>query len=278
MFNIKPEKNVPSKTPYGTVDPAELTNPDSDRLTLWWLGNAGFAINWSGKVLLIDPIIELEDDSDPSTSEIGLPLRGPLPLRARQITRAHLVLLTHDDGDHTGPRTTPELIARTDAAFIGTERTARKLREYHLPEGRMRVVRYDEPLTIDGLTITPTVARHQESDGHTQRGDCCGFLLERDGLRLWHPNDTDLLEEHLAVTDIDVLLLPIAPHVLGTKGAIRLSESTGARHIIPCHYGTYHSDRYWCTGDPEAVRAGLTNPESRYHLLAIGEKLALPAS
>ncbi len=272
---ITPEKNVPSKTPYGTVDLAQLEEPETADLCLWWLGNAGFAMNWAGTVIFIDPIIEIEND-DPAMSEIGLPLRGPLPLRARDVGRADMVLLTHDDGDHTGPATTPELIQRTQARFIGTARTERKLQEYGLAPERFLFAKYGDSVEADGFAITPTPARHQEDEGHTVRGDCCGFILERNGLTLWHPDDTDLLEEHLEVTGIDVLLLPIAPHVLGTKGAARLANSTGARHIIPCHYGTYVSDVYWCTGDPEAVAARIEEAETRVHLLAIGEKLALP--
>ncbi len=273
---IAPERNIPSKTPYGVIDLAELHDPNARDLTIWWLGNAGFALNWAGTVILIDPIIELQRDGEPPISEIDLPLRGPLPLRAGQVERADLVLLTHDDGDHTGPLTTPKLIARTSATFVGTPRTQRALREHGLEDDRFRRARYGEPIRLQGLTIIPTPARHQESEGHTVRGDCCGFIVEKAGIRLWHPDDTDLLEEHLQVKEIDVLLLPIAPHVLGTAGSIRLADSTGARHIIPCHYGTYDSDLYWCTGDPDAVSAGIADTQSRYHKLAIGEKLAIP--
>jgi L-ascorbate metabolism protein UlaG (beta-lactamase superfamily) len=273
MFEVV--RNVPSPTPYGRVDLGELQDPNAMGFTLWWLGNAGFAINWADRVVFIDPIIELCDESDPLMSEIGLPLRGPLPLRASQVTHADLVLLTHEDGDHTGPRTTPELIARTKATFVGTERTARQLRDYGLPEARIRVARYDEPIQLGDLTVTPTPARHQESQNHTVRGDCCGFIVRGPGLSLWHPDDTDLLEEHLTIKDIDLLLLPIAPHVLSTQGSITLAASTRARHIIPCHYGTYVSDVYWCTGDPEAVRVGVENADERYHMLAIGERFHL---
>jgi len=245
-------------------------------VTIWWLGNAGFAVNWAGRVIFIDPIIELQRDDDPKVSEIALTLRGPLPLRAKEVERADIVLLTHDDGDHTGPRTTPELIGRTDAVFVGTERTWRKLEEYGLPEQRFRLARYGESVELCDLSIIPTPARHQEDQGHTVRGDCCGFIVKGEGLSLWHPDDTDLLEEHLKVRGIDVLLLPIAPHVLATDGSIKLANSTGAPHIIPCHYGTYDSDLYWCTGDPEAVEAGITDSDTRYHMLAIGEKLSLP--
>lgn len=272
---IKPEKNVPSRTPYGKVDLAELEDPRATDFRIWWLGNAGFAINWAGTVIFIDPIIDLQD-GDPAMSEIGLPLRGPLPLRARDVSRADIMLLTHDDGDHTGPTTTPDLIQRTQARFVGTARTERKLQEYGLAPERFLLTEYGNSIEAHGFRITPTPARHQEDEGHTVRGDCCGFILQRDGFALWHPDDTNLLEEHLEVTGIDVLLLPIAPHVLGTEGAARLANSTGARHIIPCHYGTYDSDLYWCTGDPEAVAARIEGARKRLHTLAIGEKLVLP--
>ncbi len=273
MFEVV--RNVPAPTPYRRIDLAEIQDRNAAEFSIWWLGNAGFAINWAGRIIFIDPVIELSDGSGPLMSEIELELRGPLPLRARDVTRADVVLLTHDDGDHTAPRTTPELIARTEAIFVGTERTWRQVREYGLPEERFRVARYDEPVEMAGLTIVPTVARHHESEGHTVRGDCCGFIVRGPGLTLWHPDDTDLLDEHLKITGIDLLLLPIAPHVLSTGGSIALARSTGARHIIPCHYGTYVSDIFWCTGDPDAVRDGIENADERYHMLAIGEKLRL---
>jgi L-ascorbate metabolism protein UlaG (beta-lactamase superfamily) len=259
------------------IDPKALTDLEAVAVTTWWLGNAGFAINAAGTLILIDPVIELAAGRDTVTSEIGLPLLSSLPIRARNIDRADIVLLTHDDGDHLAPRTTEELIARTHALFIGTPRTVRRLRELGLPQERIRTARYHQDIRVGDVTLTPTVARHQEEEGHTKRGDCCGFIIKAAGLTFWHPNDTDLLDEHLKVTGIDVLLLPIAPHVLGTEGAIKLAESTGAAHIIPCHYGTYDSDLRWCQGDPAAVGAGISNAGRRYHQLAIGEKLVLPA-
>jgi L-ascorbate metabolism protein UlaG (beta-lactamase superfamily) len=274
-------RNIPSREPYGTVALDELENPAATGVSLWWLGNGGFAINWMGRVIFIDPVIELKDDADPMTSEIDLPLRGPLPLRARDVRRADLALLSHDHGDHMGPRTTRELVARTEALFIGTERTVKTAREYGLGPDRLQTARYDEPIEVGDMTITPTAARHAEPEspafpGEGVRGECCGFILRAGGLSLWHPCDTDVLEEHLSVPDIDVLILPIAPHNLGTEGSIRLAASTGARHLIPCHYGTYDSDLFWCVGDPDAVAAGVEDAERRYHVVAIGGKFVVP--
>jgi L-ascorbate metabolism protein UlaG (beta-lactamase superfamily) len=258
------------------IDPKELSDLEAVAASVWWLGNAGFAINAAGRVILIDPVIELKDDTDPVTSEIGLPLLVPLPIRARNIDRTDVVLITHDDGDHLAPHTVPELIARTHAVFVAPERTVPKLHEYGLSEERIRVARYGQTLRVADMVITPTIACHQEEEGHTKRGDCCGFLIRAAGITFWHPDDTILLDEHLSITGIQVLLLPIAPHVLGTEGAAKLANSTRAQHVIPCHYGTYDSDVFWCTGDPTAVRAGIEDAESRCHVLAVGERLMLP--
>jgi len=142
----------------GAIDPKELTDLEAVGVSVWWLGNAGFAINAAGQVILIDPIIELRDDTDPVTSEIGLPLLVPLPIRARSIDRADLVLVTHDHGDHAGARTIPELAARTGALFVGTQRTTLKLQQFGIPEERIRVARYGQAIRVGGITVTPTVA------------------------------------------------------------------------------------------------------------------------
>jgi L-ascorbate metabolism protein UlaG (beta-lactamase superfamily) len=259
------------------IDPRELLDLDAVAVSLWWLGNSGFAINAAGSIILIDPLIELDDDADPVTSEIGLPLLVPLPVRARNIDRADLVLLTHDHADHTGRRTIPELAQRTHALFVGTERTGHKLRQYGIADPRIRMARYGQPMRVGGITVTPTAAKHEEDLIHTQRGDCCGFLIQVAGVRLWHTGDSELLGEHLKMRDIDVLMLPIAPHVFGTEDAARLANAIKARHVVPCHYGTFDSDLYWCTGDPAPLTSRIEDAKRRYHVLPIGEKLVIPA-
>ena len=259
------------------IDPRELMDLDAVAVSVWWLGSAGFAINAAGAIIFVDPVIELQDDTDPVTSELGLPLLVPLPIRARNIDRADLVLVTHDHGDHAGRRTMPELAARTHALFVGTERTGFKLRQFGIPETRLRTARYGLPMRVGGTTIIPTVARHEEDFIHTRRGDCCGFIIKVAGVTIWHPGDSELLDEHLKLGSIDVLMLPIAPHLLDTDDAVRLANATRARHIIPCHYGTFDSDHYWCTGDPALLTARIEDAKRRYHILTIGDKLIIPA-
>ncbi len=259
------------------IDPREVVDVDAVAVSIWWLGSAGFAVNAAGSVILIDPVIELQDDSDPVTSELGLPLLVPLPLRARNIDRADVVLITHDHGDHAGRRTLPELADRTHAIFVATETASYKLRQYGVPGERIRAARYNQRMRVGGITVIPTVARHEEDAIHTQRGDCCGYLIRVSGVTIWHPGDTELLDEHLKQKDVDVLIVPIAPNVLGAADAARLANATRAKHIIPCHYGTYDSDLYWCGGDPAELATSVEAAGRRYHVLGVGEKLVIPA-
>lgn len=258
------------------IDPRELLDLDAVAVSVWWLGNAGFAINAAGAVILIDPVIELEEDTDPVTSELGLPLLVPLPIRARNVDRADLVLISHDHGDHVGRRTVPELAARTHGLFVGTERTQLSLGQLGVPQNRMRTAHYDRPIRVGGTTVIPTVAKHEEDAIHSRRGDCCGFMIQVAGVTIWHTGDTELLSEHLKHRDMDVLLLPVAPHTMRSHDAARLANVTGAKHIIPFHYGTFDSDLYWCAGDPTALTPLVDDARRRYHILSIGDKLVIP--
>ncbi len=259
------------------IDPKELMDLDAVAVSIWWLGNAGFAINAAGTVILIDPVIELMENTDTVTSEIGLPLLVPLPIRARSLDRVDLVLITHDHSDHVGPHTIAELTTRTHALFVGTERTMRRLRQFGIPEARLRNALYNQHVRVGGATIIPTPAKHEEDIIHTQRGDCCGFLIRVAGVAIWDTGDTEVLEEHLKIAHPDVMMLPVAPHVMSANDAVRVANATRARHIIPYHYGTFDSDLYWCIGDPRPLSARIEDAKCRYHVLAIGEKLTIPA-
>jgi len=74
-------------------------NMPTGGLALWWLGNAGFAIRYGRVLMFIDPVIEVKSEIDTNISEIGLRLLHELPLRAYQVDRVDIVMLTHHHGD-----------------------------------------------------------------------------------------------------------------------------------------------------------------------------------
>lgn len=236
-------------------------------ISLWWLGQAGFAAKFDEVLVFIDPVIELQGDEDSSLSEIGLRLFLPLPLLAREVTQADLVLLSHDHRDHTAPKTVPYL-ARTDAIFLCTEHCAGKVRQLGVSEEKIKTLGYGHEFGYKDIKVKCIIAEHEGPIG-----PACGFVIRSPQGSLYYPGDTTLLPEHLELKDIDIVLLPITEHVLGISGAAKLANTLGSRYLIPCHYGTYDYDARWTVADPEALRPLVNRAEERLFILKQGERL-----
>ena len=238
----------------------------NEGISLWWLGQAGFAAKFDEVLVFIDPVIELEKDEDLLTSEIGQRLFQPLPLLAREVTQADLVLLSHDHRDHTAPKTVPYL-ARTDAIFLCTAHCARKVRELGAREEKIKPLDYGDEFAYQDLKIRCIIAEHSGPVG-----TACGFVIRSPQGNLYYPGDTSLLPEHLELKDIDILLLSITENVLGIEDAAKLANALGSRYLIPCHYGTYDHEARWTVADPEALRPLIEQSEERLFILRQGER------
>jgi L-ascorbate metabolism protein UlaG (beta-lactamase superfamily) len=255
----------------------------SDRTTLWWLTQAGFLINARGTTIAIDPAIAIEPGSS-DVSEAGFRLLVPLPLRASEVPRLDLVLITHTDVDHLGPLTVRAL-GRTEATFVGPRPVVAKLRELGVPVGRTGLVKPGDRVERGGVEILVTPADHAYQVQDPERygppfgpEDCCGFLLHTPDGTIWCTGDTRLLDAHLAVRDVDVFLLDVSrdPFHLGVENAARLANSTGAPVVIPHHYGTYDSPDFDAVnGDPAEVVPLIEDAAHRAHILAPGEPFVL---
>jgi L-ascorbate metabolism protein UlaG (beta-lactamase superfamily) len=271
-----PRRNAvaPPTQPIGSAAFAPSTST-----TLWWLGGAGFLINARGTLVMIDPAISLEPGSA-DRSEFGLRLLVPHPIEAHQVPRLDLVLISHTDPDHLAPITAPALF-RTGATFVGPEPVVARLREWGLPDDRLRVVKSGDRIQLGAVDIAPTHAKHDWQLQDPARygppfgpDDCLGFLVRTPDGTIWHPGDTTLLDEHLAQTGVDVLLLDISRDVyhLGPPNAARLANVLGARTIIPHHYGCYDDPDFAAVnGDPAEVAELIEDASRRLRILAPGE-------
>jgi L-ascorbate metabolism protein UlaG (beta-lactamase superfamily) len=207
-----------------------------------WLGMAGVLINTHGIVILIDPLISYTESNGQRVSEEGYPLKVPFPIEAGQIPRADWVCYTHADDDHLGRLTAKTLAERLPCQFLAPPAVQSILQTIGIDPARM-VTAHDYDVVKLGpveIAITPALHNWQEQNPW-QRGDCCGFLIKTPEGTLWHPGDTRLIDELLAVRDVDVLMFDVAAvdSHLGPEGSARLAETCGAAVMIPYHYGTF---------------------------------------
>lgn len=178
-----------------------------------WLGHAGFLLKGQGRNIFIDPYV-IPDDLDPGDD-------------------ADIILLTHEHFDHCNPESIRQLRGSMTTTLIPENMSlkfrgdARRIIEGDVLEGS---------LAIKGVNIEVVPAYNLEKPNHP-RGDGVGYIVELDGIRIYHAGDTDLIPEMKDI-NADVVLLPISEaYTMSEEEAAEAAVMIGPKVAIPMHYG-----------------------------------------
>jgi L-ascorbate metabolism protein UlaG (beta-lactamase superfamily) len=250
------------------------------QLALWSLGQAGFAIKGGETIAYIDPYL-----SDAIAESGGPARRFALPMNPATIQHANVVFATHEHADHADGATLGPLLAASPQATLVTSPQGREIAlQAGVAPTRIVVPRLGERITQGALTYTAIPAAHYayevDNAGHSR---WMGFLIECNGVTLYHAGDTILIPEiltALAGQRIDLALLPIngrdffreQREIVGNlwpREAVELAVAINAGVLIGIHNDLFESNR---------VNPGLLfdeidrrAPWQRCHLLQPGE-------
>jgi L-ascorbate 6-phosphate lactonase len=228
------------------------------------LGQAGFALVSGDDLVLIDPFLTPRPDR---LGDVVVDPRGLLGVTA--------VFATHEHGDHLDLPTWAIIAeASPNARFVVPEPLVPLVAAAKVPGDRVSGARIGTPVQVGGVRATPVPARHavQIQDGYSL-GDqehraprFVGYVIELDGVRLYHAGDT-LTDERLigAVAELhpDIALLPINGRdpererrgIVGNMSpdeAARMARDLRVTLAIPMHFDTIRGN----VGRPDAfVRA-----------------------
>jgi L-ascorbate metabolism protein UlaG (beta-lactamase superfamily) len=228
-----------------------------DLLRLWWLGQAGFLVQWAGHHLLIDPYL-----SDSLTAKYAATDKPHVRMTARVVDPACLDLIdvvtsSHNHTDHLDHETlwplreaNPHLtlvIPEANRAFVADRLGTDPGWPIGLTHGGSTV---QSVFAITGLAVAHEQLETDEAGRHRH----LGYLVEVGPWTLFHSGDAvpyDGMEAELARLagdrSIDVCLLPIngrspARRVPGNfwgDEAARFAHAVGARLVIPMHYDMF---------------------------------------
>jgi L-ascorbate metabolism protein UlaG (beta-lactamase superfamily) len=271
------ENSVPQiRAPYTKPITAKDFVP-SENTSIWWLSGAGFLINSRGSLIMIDPVITMQAGSS-EICELGHRMLVPLPIVATEVPRLDAILYTHLDDDHLAPITAPALIG-TGGLYGGPAVVVQELERLGVPSSQARAFHIGETFRIGNVEITLTRADHSwPRQNPYGPEDCCGFLISTPDGSIWHTGDSRLLAEHMQMSEVDVLLLDVSddPYHFGIENAVKLANHLEDADIITHHYGTYYEPEMLAfNGDPEKLSPHITRSESRFHVLAPGERYVL---
>ncbi len=181
------------------------TTTGTGECAFWWLGQHGFVIKLGSAICYLDPFLTpLEGREVP-------PLMAPADLRD-----ATLVAGSHDHADHIDRPAWPAIAAAApEAVFILPEILRPGIvAALGLPEARVRGIDHGRSVTVGGVTVHGVPAAHEflDRDPDTGLHPYLGFVLEGNGMTVYHAGDTCLYEGLQAILRrwrFDLAFLPI---------------------------------------------------------------------
>lgn len=194
---------------------------------IMWLGHAGFILTSpEGKVIVIDPWI----------------VENPLcPVKLEEITKADIVLVSHDHFDHLG--NAMEIARRTGAMMVCQVELAGKLKTEGFPAEKIPFLGFGMNIgayvDIEGIRIIMTQALHSASVGTP-----CGYIIRlEDGSYIYHTGDTGIFETMRLIGELyplDLLLVPIGGcFTMDPFQASKAVSLLRPKKAIPMHYKTF---------------------------------------
>ncbi|MEM1593547.1 MAG: metal-dependent hydrolase [Archaeoglobaceae archaeon] len=195
-------------------------------MKLTWFGHACFLLEGSRRIL-IDPFIT------------GNPLA---PVKPSEI-KADVILVTHGHGDHLGD--TVEIAKRNNAVVICIHELSRILARRDVEVMGMNI---GGSVYSMGVKITMVPALHS-ADFEDERGEIistgspAGFVVEMDGVKVYHAGDTALFYDMKLIGELyepDIFLVPIGDlYTMGIREAVKAVELVKPKVAIPMHYNTF---------------------------------------
>lgn len=268
------------EVPVVANDGRAIRHAIEDALT--WIGHASFLVQLGGKSALIDPVM-----SERLSSVVRRNVAPGLDWPA--LPKIDVVLVTHNHRDHMDAPT----LKRLGPAPVYVVPAG--LGAWFDRAGLRRIVEMDwwQEEEIEGLHVTFVPAQHWSRRGLTDMNESWwgGYVIEREGLRVYHSGDTAWFEGFSLIGDrcgpIQAAMLPIGayaprwfmrPQHMDPGDAIRAFRALGAEKLVAMHWGTFKLTDEHLAEPPELLRelwerAGLHDHQRL--IPAIGETLLL---
>ncbi len=149
---------------------------------------------------------------------------------------AAIVVVTDIHGDHLSTSTLSAVVGANTILIV-----PQAVQDLLPPDlaARATVLANGQSTTLDDLTILaiPMYNLPESSDSRHTKGRGNGYVLERDGFRVYVAGDTAGIPEMRALTDIDIALIPMnLPYTMSVEEAASAVLDFKPKQVYPYHY------------------------------------------
>lgn len=144
-----------------------------------------------------------------------------------ELEKADIILVTHDHFDHMDMKSIRNL-SKDDTVVVYPKGC--------LVEGyKTCEIDRGDAVDVRGVKIRAVPAYNVDKPFHKEGN--VGYVIEIDGVSIYHAGDTDRIPEMKEI-EVDIALLPIGgTYTMNVEEAVEAAKDIRAKHYIPMHYG-----------------------------------------
>jgi L-ascorbate metabolism protein UlaG (beta-lactamase superfamily) len=148
---------------------------------------------------------------------------------------ADIIFISHDHYDHLSPEDLAK-IQGPDTTIVTAQSCRDKV------QGTIKVVAPGDSLVVKDIPVQVVASYNINKKFHPKENRWVGFIVEIDGVRIYHAGDTDMIEEMHDI-NTDIALLPVSgTYVMTAEEAVEAALVIKPALAIPMHYGVIVGD------------------------------------
>lgn len=263
--------NVPeAELPVGMPD--YNREPAGDKVRVTWFGHSSLLLQMHGMNILIDPVFS--ERSSP-VSFVGNKRFSHPPVKVKDLPHIDLMVISHDHYDHMDHNVIKEIDEKVDRYIVplGVEN---HLERWRVDENKIQNMAWWEEVTVNGLTIGCTPARHYSGRSLDDQFATlwASWVFRDEHHQIFESGDSgyggQYKKIHDKYGDFDLVMTDCAQYDVNwpevhmfPEEAVQAAKTLGAEKAMPVHWGAfslaYHpwddsAERFVAAGEKNGLR------------------------